>query len=253
MRSKLIRRLAGMLAVAGLTGWAATDAPAKGPLPDATYPKVVQADIDHLKYLAESVATKKTYLNRMKMTALMLATYAQESDQAAGVRAGAIKVADAAKKKDAAGAAAAAKELAGAKGGGAAGGKAMSVAEMVKAYALDADPVMHVMAAKSGGGMNTEKDLQAWAKKGVTDPAAVEVQAARTAVLADFTLVTPPEFGGKKKKEDWDKWSKEMKTLAVEVVAEAAKGDKADKAKLKKLLVGLDRNCVACHDVFRDE
>ena len=90
----------------------------------------------------------------------------------------------------------------------------------------------------------TFPDAEIWA----SDP-----DPARSAVLAEFTLVTPPEFGGKKKKEDWDKWSKQMKDESVALAAEAAKGAGADKAKMKKMLVGLDRTCVACHDVFRDE
>lgn len=250
MRPTLNRRLAGAAAVAALAGLAAAVSEAKGPLAEATYPKVVEADIAHLTKLADTVKTKKTVLGRMRVTAALLAAYAQDSGdpKLAGVHAAALKVAAAAGKKDATAAAAAAKELAAAKGG-----ETVKPVDVVKETKIDISDIMHVMGGATGGGLSTEKDIKDWMKKGVTDVKAAEVQAARSAVLADFTLVSPPEFGGKKKKEDWEKWSADMKKISVEAATEAAKGDKADKAKLKKLFSGIDAACTNCHNVFKDE
>jgi cytochrome c556 len=100
--------------------------------------------------------------------------------------------------------------------------------------------------------MNIEADLKA-AEKAIKDPALVEVQAARVALIAQYSLDMPPsgaESGAKKKQ--WDDLAKESLKLGLEAAAEAAKGAKADQAKLKKTVSLINANCAACHGKFRD-
>ena len=102
------------------------------------------------------------------------------------------------------------------------------------------------------GSLNIEADLKA-AEKSIKDVAVVEVQAARSALIAQYSLDMPPsgaESGAKRKQ--WDDLAKESLKLGLEASAEAAKGAKADTAKLKKAVGAVLLNCASCHKTFRD-
>jgi hypothetical protein len=242
------RLLAGAAALGCLTLAVGAAAPDAAPAPD----RAVAADMDHLKKLFELSKTKKKLEGRVKATAMLIAGYAQDNlggkdgDKYAGLRAGALKVAEAAAKKDLAAAETAVGEMATAKGDK----KPLELATMNK---IDLHDIMHLFGGSVGGGMNLEKDIRAAKKDGVKDVKAAEVIGLRVAKISDYTLALPPELGGKKTKADWDKWTNLMKTQSIELAAEAAKGDKADLAKLKKSMNALDATCTNCHNTFRDD
>ncbi|CAN5383631.1 hypothetical protein BH11PLA2_BH11PLA2_07920 [soil metagenome] len=254
MRTLLNRKLIGALALGTLT--LATGSYAAAPLPETTYAKVIDADTAHLNSLVELAKTKKGIPGRIKATAMLLAVYSQDNltgkdaDKMAAVRAQALKVAEAVAKKDTA---ATASAVAGLKGIAADAKADKKPAKLAAMHKLDLRELMDLFGASAGGGMNIEKDIRSMKKDGVKDVALAELVGARTAALADLTLELPPAFGGKKKKDDWDRWTKDMKAISVDITAEAAKGAKADMAKLKKLMGGLDGSCTNCHNVFRED
>ncbi|MGL4422834.1 MAG: cytochrome c [Gemmataceae bacterium] len=249
-----MRRTIGLslmsVTIAGLSAFSV----AKEPIPASVAAKAIDADAAHLMKLYDLSKSKKKLEGRMKATALLIAGYAQDNldgkdgAKMAGVRTQAMKIAEAAGKKDMATAEAATKDLTSTKGE--AGAKPM---DLVKAAKLDLHELMDLFGGSVGGGMNLEKDIRAAKKDGPKDAASAEIIAARVSKIADYTLELPPEFGGKKKKEDWEKWTKDMKKTADDILVEAAKGGSADMAKMKKLFSGLDGTCSNCHGVFRDE
>lgn len=247
------RRLLGMVSLAACICLGSTISGA-GPLPAETYSKVVEADISHLEQLVELAKTKKGIPGRVKATAMLIATYAQDNisgkdaDLMAALRAAALKVAESASKKNIDAAAIAA--LKSVKPDANANKQPMKLHSLHK---LDLHEVMDLFAASTGGGMNIEKDIREMKKSGVRDVKDAEIIAARTMAIADLALELTPEFSAKRKKEDWDRLMKEMKSIATDLGVEAAKGNKADPVKLKKTITALDANCVNCHGIFRDD
>lgn len=248
------RRLLGASALAVLA-FAVSHSTQAAAVPEESYPKAVEADIAHLEALLELNKTKKGIPGRIKSTSILIASYAQENlkgkDAAkmAALRAAALKVADAAQKKDNDGMAKAVAALKGVTADANADKKPLKLASMNK---LELHEVMDLFGSGTGGGMFIEKDLRAMKKDGVKDTKAAEILATRTAAIADLSLDLPPEFGGKKKKEDWDRWNKDMKEQASDLASEAAKGTKADAAKMKAIASKLEGSCQNCHNVFRD-
>lgn len=256
MRIALCRRLLCASALAVLT-FAVTTSAAAPPPPEESYAKVIDADIAHLEQLIELSKTKKVALGRFKATAMLIAAHCQDNmkgkdaNRMAALRAAALKVAEAAAKK----------------GNEAATHKAVAALRTVTPdanadkkplklsgmYKLDLMEVMDQFGGSNGGGMNMEKDIRTMkGKDGVKDVNAAELIGMRTIAISEFTFEILPEFGAKKKKEDWDRWTHEMKDYATEIVAESTKGAKADLGKLKTLMGKLDASCVSCHNVFRD-
>ncbi len=225
---------------------------AKDPLPDGTAAKVIAADIEFLTAGFEEKPTKPGPLASLKGAAMLLALSAQngldgkDGDKMAALRAQALKVAEALAAKNTADATAAVKGLAAPKGGDK---KPLKLHEQAK---FDLAELMSAYRSSKAGSLNIEADLKA-AEKSIKDVAVVEVQAARSALIAQYSLDMPPsgaESGAKRKQ--WDDLAKESLKLGLEASAEAAKGAKADTAKLKKSVAALNLNCTACHKVFRD-
>jgi hypothetical protein len=235
----------------------ATPTTAKDPLPDGTAAKVLAADIAYLNAgFAElpSVDAEKLpgRLDRLKSGSMLIALNAQngldgkDADKMAATRAQALKVAEALAAKKTADATAAAAGLATAKGGDK---KVLKLHEQAK---FDLTELMSAYGAAVAGGMNIQNDLKA-AEKSIKDVALIEVQAARVALIAQYSIDLPAGSAeGAAKRKQWNDLSKESLKLGLETAAEAAKGDKADQAKLKKMVGAINLNCKMCHEKFRD-
>jgi len=243
VRNSWIRRTAIALglfcsAALGLTAFA--KAPGAG-FSDAT---TLAADIAFLqKGLAKD--PQKREIPTLKAAALLVALNAQNGkrDQS-GIRDGALAVAEAISKKDYAKAKTLVAALADAKP---TDKKAVGLVEVSK---IGLEEVMSCFRKGTVGGLNLEADVKAYGKA-VGDVKAAGVAGGRIALIADYTLMLPPENTTGDKKAQWDKWSKEMGKLGSDVTTEVGKGDKADKALLMKTFKALEVNCNACHTVFR--
>ena len=135
-------------------------ATAKEPLPAGVTDKLIEGDIAYLQKQLEKSTPEKRAVPTIKATAMLLAVYAQDNltgakaDQMAGLRAGAIKVADSVAKKDFAGAKAAAAGLKDAKGGEK---KAIDLSEQAKR------PVMQRLAMLYDRHLANEPGQHGWA------------------------------------------------------------------------------------------
>lgn len=229
----------------------ATPSTAKDPLPDGTAAKVIAADIEFLNAGFAEKPTRAGPLAKLKGGAMLLALNAQnnldgkDADKMAATRAQALKVATALAAKKTADATAAAAGLTAAAGGDK---KPLKLHEQAN---FDLSELMSVYGSAKSGGMNIEADLKA-AEKGIKDVAALEVQAARVALIAQYSLDMPAGSAEGAKRKQWDDLAKESLKLGLETAAEAAKGAKADQAKLKKTIAGINLNCKSCHETFRD-
>jgi hypothetical protein len=101
------------------------------------------------------------------------------------------------------------------------------------------------------GGRNIEADLKAQAKA-LTDVALAAEIGGRSAALGMLSEKMPIAAATGAKLKQWTDWSKEMKDLGTQLGMEAGKGATADKKKVADLLKKLDKNCVDCHNVFKD-
>lgn len=252
MRWMWTHRVIAVATAAVLGALLATPSTAKDPLPDGTAAKVIAADIEFLKAGLAEKPDKPGTIARLKGGAMLLALTAQnnldgkDADKMAGLRAQAIKVAEALTAKKVADATTLAASLPAATGGDK---KPLKLHEQSK---FDLSELMSVFGSAKSGGMNIEADFKA-AEKAIKDPAALEVQAARVALIAQYTLDMPAGTAeGATKRKLWDDLSKDMHKMGLETAAEAAKGAKADAAKLKKLAASINLNCKTCHEKFRD-
>jgi len=246
------RALAAALALTAAGGLLLSPTAAKDPLPEGTNAKVIAADIEFLTTGFDAKPTRAGTLAALKSGAMLLALSAQngmdgkDADKMTALRDQALKVAGAIAAKKTADAATATAGLASAKGGDK---KPLKLHEQAK---FDLAELMGAYRSSKAGSLNIEADLKA-AEKGTKGPDVVEVQAARVALIAQYSLDMPPsgaESGAKRKQ--WDELAQESMKLGLEASAEAAKGAKADAAKLKKALGAINANCAACHSKFRD-
>jgi hypothetical protein len=248
------RVLAGAAALAaGL--WFLSAAPAAAPvLPKDTYKKVAEADIDqlqkHIDHIQNTPADVKRYAPTARGLAMMLAAYGESSGDDA-LRDGALKIAEALGKKDYKGAGDLAKKLA-YKGGN----KPLKPSELWTMHKYSLDEVMSPFRGGMVGGANIEKDIRSIRDgKIAVDPAAVEILAARTAVISDYAVHFPNDKAqvNKASTDEWTKLSKDALELSKKLADEAAKGKKADEKEIVKLIKALDAKCVVCHNKFRDD
>lgn len=250
-----LRLTAGAAALAaGLTLLAG--AAAAPVLPPETYKKAVQADIaklqEHLNHINTTPADAKRYGPTAKAMAMILAAYGEATGDK-GLTDGALKVAEAITKKDYKVAEGAAKGLA-----AKAGGKPLPPGGLEKMHKFDLAEVMSPFRAGKVGGLNIEKDIRDAFNKAApvkVNPAAVEVLAARTAAIGEFTLHYPNDkaTANPMNKTQWDNWTKDMIKVSQDLVAEAGKGAKADEKGIVKMLTSLDATCRDCHNKFRDD
>lgn len=249
-----LRVLAGATAlVAGL--WFLTDAGAAPTLPKDTYKKVIEADIGTLQKYIEICDSDPKEAKRhgptVRSLSMMLAAYAEATGDAA-LRDEALNIAKllSTKEKDWKKAGEMAAKLKAKPG--AMPLKPSNVHAMHK-FALD--EVMSPFRGGTVGGMNIEKDIRALRDKKGADPAAVELLAARTAIISDFAVHFPNDKAmvDKKKTDQWIKLSKDATELSQKLAEEAAKGKKASEAEIYRLAGLLDAKCVNCHKDFRDD
>lgn len=245
MRYPWIRRLsatAGCLAAVALTAGTAPTAPTD-PLPDATTPKLIEAEIAFLKKgFEKDLKKEKSAVAGLRAAALNVALYGSGD-----LRAQALKVAAALEKKDYAGGKEAAAKLT------AAAGTPGDPAALIKSSNLTIAEVMTPYKTEKLGGLNIEADIRKQGKK-LTDAKAVELIAARTVALSEFTMLLPNDKGGSNpgNQKKWDSYSKGILKASKDLLAEAAKGDKADKLKLEKGLRNVEATCNACHETFKN-
>lgn len=246
MRTQWIRRLtgvAGLLAAVAITAKPALTA-APDPLPDTSAGKMIEADVAFLKKGLEKdlKGAEKRSVPGLRAAAMNIALYGKDDTRAA-----ALKVAEALGKKDFAGAKTLGEKLP------TAAGTPGDIDGLIKASKLNIGEVMAPFKAEKFGGMNLELDIRKQLKK-ATDVKAIELIAARTTALGEYTLLLPSEKAASNdaNKKKWDSFSKGMLKASKETLVEAAKGDKADKAKLEKGLRTIDSTCNACHEAFRD-
>jgi hypothetical protein len=243
---KTIRCLAALTGVV-MAAWFCT---AREPLPTSVTDKLIDGDIAYLQKQLEKAAPEKRALPTIKATALFLGVYAQDNltgakgDQMAGLRAEAIKVADAVAKKDYAGAKSLVAGLKAAKGGDK---KSMELHKQAK---LSIEEVMSAFRKGTVGGRNIEADMKAQAKS-LTDVGLAAEIGGRSAAIAVLSEKLPPTGTTGMKLTQWNDWAKEMKEIGTSLAMEGGKAD-ADKKKMTTLLNKLDKNCTDCHKVFRD-
>jgi hypothetical protein len=272
-------------ATALVTGlWYFSGATAAPPtLPKDTYKKVIEADIklmkDNLDWIAKNWedANAKAAARSVKTLAVMLVTNAETTgDQA--LRDQAMKIAESAGKLEAAvkprpamrvqktveDEAKALAELAG-KLSSKPGAAPLKPTDPHKMKDFDLEHVMTPfrpgMDPEGGnrGGANIEKDIRDMVAKDrpplKVDPAAVEILAARTALMLEYAIHHPNDKAkvNPGNEAEWAKLSKDSVELSQKIAAEAAKGKSADTKEIVKMLDALNGKCYKCHSVYRDE
>ena len=260
--SHSLRTLAGCAALAaGL--WAVTAAAAAEGVPDLskeTYKKAADADLKFLQTrlgeLAKKQAAGEKLLDGQVKPALgvamLLSVYGDALGDAA-LKADAVKVAEAIFKKDFKGADGLAQKLAVKPGAGKAGPLPKPFKDEIMLGA-----VMSPFRGGSVGGLNIDRDIKDMSKAAggaKIDPAAVELLAARSAVINAYGFHVPNDKANVKmdNKKKWEKWSTDSVDLSKQIAVEAAKGAKADEKALKKMLATLNARCTDCHNAFRDD
>lgn len=285
MTTKLRLSVGGTALAAGLLFFSgATAAPVE--LPKDTYKKLAEADVallkQHLKMLSQSPEDPniKGHHRTARALSVMLAYYGEATgDQA--LRDQALKVADELEKIRKAAHTPTAKRAtdgsnaAIAKGGKAAADLADKLAVKPGAAPLKASPLHSTRGfdleelmgpfrrgedkagGKHYGGLNMEKDIKDAIKKDgpvKLEPAAVELIAARTAVIGELTIHMPNDKASTgANKAEWDKWTKDMIDQSQKLAAEAGKGKGADEKAMLKMLNVIDTKCKECHNKYRDE
>ena len=246
----------GAMLVAGL--WFLSAAPAAPELPKDTYQKSIQADIaqlqKHLDHIVKNLASSPREANRYGPTARALAMMLAASGEATGdekLKTEALNIAAVLGKKDWKEAAALSKKLTAKPGG-----SALKPGNLHTMNKFNIEEVMSPFRSAMVGGMNIEKDIRAIRdKKMMPDPAAMEVLAARVAILNDFASHFPNDKAtvSKAKTEQWEKLTKDSIDTSKKLAAEAAKGKSANVGEMTKLVSAIDARCANCHKEFRDD
>ncbi len=259
--SHSLRTLAGCAALAAglwaVTAAAAADAP---DLSKESYKKAADADLKFLQTRLGELAKKQAAGDKLLDgqikpalgVALLLTVYGDALGDAA-LKADAVKVAEAIFKKDFKEADALGKKLAVKPGAGKPGALPKPFKDEVMLAA-----VMSPFRGGTVGGLNIDRDIKDMTKATnptKIDPAAVEVLAARAAVINAYGFHSPNDkakVNGANQKM-WEKWSTDSTALSKQLAAEAAKGGKADEKKRKTMLSTLNARCTDCHTKFRDD
>lgn len=262
-----LRTLVGCAALAAGLWLVSGPAPAGVPdLPKDSYKKAADADLKFLQARLDDLAAAEkpaaASADRGIATAILLATYADGLGDAA-LKADALKVAEAVHAKKYKDAADMAKKLAIKPGTGKAGGELPKLASFEAATDKSAAYLAATMSLYSNttgggkaGGMNIQKDLREWTSK--TNPPkldlpAVEVLAARSAVINEYALIHPNEKArnSPEKLKEWQKFSKDSVQASQDILAETAKKT-PDLKTIRAKLTLLDAACTNCHGKYRD-
>lgn len=239
-----LRLAAGGTALAAGLCLLASAVAAPPALPQDSYKKAIEAEVAAIQKNLNGGMPDKRAANTIRGQAMMIAVYA-EATQNADLAAQAVKVAEAMAKKDFAGADKEAKLLSAPPKGGMVKGPLHQQAK------FELDTSMSAFRLGKVGGLNIEADIRAGAKGGTVDPKAAELLGVRTAAIGSYAVHYPNEKAAANagNKSKWEKLSNEMIALSKEIT-EAAKG--GDAKKLTPLFKKLDANCTNCHNDFRD-
>ncbi len=251
MTTRLRAIVGGAALATGL--WFLSGAVAAPALPAGTLKKAAEADVAQLQKHLETCLSDAKEARRFgptaKALALMIAMYAEAAGDTA-LKDGALKAADQIAAKDYKAASDTVKGLK-----VTAAGKALPASGIHSKAGFSLDEAMSPFRTSRVGGLNLEKDIRDYMNaKMPMDTAAVELLAARTAVLGEFSLSMPNDKAdiNKANKDKWARWSVEMSEISGKISAEAGKGKSANEKELIKLLKALDAKCLDCHNEFRD-
>ncbi len=246
-----------------LGSWAAArpaaDAVWKAVLPDADFAALVTSEAKLLQSHLEQGLNKQTTM-RSRISAMMIAGYAQSSMMAGGAKAQqlaelrdmAIKVCDAIEKANTDDA----KKLAAGLSPTATGdGSAKTEPVDLNKYFI-LDELMHQFKPERAGGKDLEKRIKSYMQKRAplttADLKDATTAAYQSAIIAQFTVGYAPKVdAGKKKKADWLAWTYEMGDTAL-AAAKAASAAKPDDKGVKAAFKKLDDACTKCHTVFKE-
>jgi hypothetical protein len=242
---------AGVVAVCS---WTLTIQAAPPKLSREIFERVATADIAQLQTslakCQESAAESRRNLPTARAVAMLLALEAQALGDAL-LQKQALEIAEILKKKDFSAADKLAKNLK-----VQAGNAPLSTQNLHKHADFHLEEVMSPYRLARSGGLNIEKDIRDWSKKGAKlDPAAVEILAARTALLSEYTFHLPNDKAevSKANLEQWQKYSQELIDFSQQLAVEAAKGKSANPATLTSLLSKINNKCSDCHNKYRDD
>lgn len=242
---------AGILTVVagGVSMWAAPPQLSRG-----TYERLAAADIAQLQgsiaKCQESAAEARRNLPTARALAMLLVLEAEALGDA-NLQKQALQIAEVLNKKDFAAAEKLAKSLK-----ANLGTAPLPSQPLHKLNDFHLEEVMSPYRLGRSGGLNIEKDIRDWSKKGVKlDPAAVEILAARTALLSEYTMHMPNDKAdvNKANLEQWKKYSQELIDLSRQLAEEAAKGKSANGNAMSSLLSKINNKCTDCHNKFRDD
>jgi len=239
----------GAMVAGGMSIWAAPPQ-----LSRATYERLVAADMAQLQSsiakCQESAAEARRNLPTARAVAMLLALEAEVLGDA-NLQQQALQIAETLNKKDFAAAEKLAKTL-----------KAnpssapLATKPLHKMHDFHLEEVMSPYRLARSGGLNIEKDIRDGSKKGAKlDPAAVEILAARTALLNTYTMHMPNDKAevSKANLDQWKKYSQDLIDLSRQLVEEAVKGRSASETTMISLLGRINNKCSDCHSKFRDD
>jgi hypothetical protein len=235
---------------------------AGAPVPEGEFKALFEQDAknlpDMIKMGQKTGAANKSKASRaVKSDAMMIAFYANsrigakggDDAKMAALRDAAIKLAAAGGKKKFDDAEKLAKDVTLSGTGGKGEAKQMTVAQLAAAADLDIEELMYQFKKTSVGGLGTEEEVNAAAKKaGTVTPAAAAAIAARVLVVADYSEHVTVKFDAKKTPKDWTAFNKDMRIAAKDLQTAAAG---KDNKKIQTAFDKLDRSCVACHEKMK--
>lgn len=260
MRTRTLLGLGAALLTSGLLALAGLDSRADDA--QGGYKLVVPAGVvtelikDDTKVVTDALKTDKPAgkdQKRAKVSAMLLAIYAEANGKDTGLHAQALKVIDALNKEDGVAEAKAAAAKLASPGTDSAKGDPLKAVwdESQKDY--DKDLVMQLFKGTRAGGLGYEKMIKELSEKtpSAKDMAAVATLAAKTAMLTQaIERVGPSKSGGgQKTPENWRKFAGDLQKAAIETANDASKKNAAG---VKAGLGRMDKACVNCHEVFKN-
>jgi Cytochrome C' len=232
------------------------------PVPETDMKLLVDQDIKNIEAMIVvgkkgGAANVSKASRSIRSSSMMIAAYAQSrmgakgADDAklASLRDAAIKVGIAAGKKNFADVDGLVKALKANAIDSKANTKKISLTSAIGEF--DLEELMFQLKKTSVGGLGTEEEIKAQAKKLTISPENAAALAQRVLILSDYCEVIPIGSGGfnaAKPKKAWDEFNKDMRTAAQGVIAAAGQKNANN---LKTAFDKLDRSCVACHEKFK--
>jgi hypothetical protein len=243
---------AGMVALTALRGRADEQGGWKMLVPANVVAELIKEDT---KVVNDALKAEKPLAKdqkRAKVAAMLLAIYGGADSKNGGLHGQAIKVIEALNKEEGVAEAKAAAAQLSASGGGDAKGDPLKAVWDVENKDYDRDLAMQLFKGTRAGGLGYEKTVKELSEKTPTakDMNAVSVLAYKTAMLTQALERIPLKAqGGQKTPDNWKKFVGELRKAALET-GEAASNKNA--AAVKAGLGRMDKACVNCHEVFKN-